>query len=824
MKNLILALSLMTFSAFADSPSTVWVDGSLSDYTGHDGTTAALALRTIQQGVEAVAESGTVYVKPGVYAEGEILDNIENNSVSNRVWINKALTLESTDGKDVTHIVGAYSKGGNLYGDDAVRCLTISAKGVVIKGFTIRDGASRNGSNIPATHAGGVCFISTGVDSYVVDCVISNCVATRGGAMREGMAIRTLFVNNRANNSGSACRYSYVYSSIFIGNSSYGSDVNVGTVDSSERVVHCTFVGNYDSGLRPGGNKEMNAANNVSVFSKTRGLYVGDNQKTTMCSSVFDSVERTESSTCTFTDVVTDAAPYQIVSPFEGDFRVVSGSACDGNGRITSSSPSWVPTAYRGYDFYGNPFVRDEKCNIGAVAESVAMEGGFAVFACSGNVPPSVRTPVLYRNLWRSDRNNAIYLGSRTFPRQVYVVASSGSNPPIAFTRSGWNIKRPDNQSVVMADGITPWKFLDSDDGAWFVLPDSERIVTNMAIYATSVKYVSPTGNDEDHDGSSEKTPYRSFAKAVNGSADQGLVLALPGTYDEGGVEAYGMTNRLYVNKPILVRAKNGPAVTTIKGNGLNVAWKSDNVRPVAMASGINCAVQGFTLTGGMTAENKDTDAGRGGAVRGGGFRSQLLDCIVISNRAGRAGGAYAVWAQRCRIVNNTSSSISILRGGCLASSCLFYGNTASGSDIAGDSYAFGCTGYENNFAKHLNSTTCGYNSVFNGGIEDASGGDDVKYERAGCFVGASSATQPGVRVDVAPFTNPAQGDFSIRRCSTAWRSGGVTGFPNRSGYFAFFTTDDIDGRPFVLSNGTVLPGAVQQVGPSGNGLILLFR
>lgn len=252
---------------------------------------------------------------------------------------------------------------------------------------------------------------------------------------------------------------------------------------------------------------------------------------------------------------------------------------------------------------------------------------------------------------------------------------------------------------------------------------------------------------------------------------------------------------------------------------------KSWSNRPTLMhEASINCAVQGFTLTGGMTAENKDTDAGRGGAVRGGGFRSQLLDCIVISNRAGRAGGAYAVWAQRCRIVNNTSSSISILRGGCLASSCLFYGNTASGSDIAGDSYAFGCTGYENNFAKHLNSTTCGYNSVFNGGIEDASGGDDVKYERAGCFVGASSATQPGVRVDVAPFTNPAQGDFSIRRCSTAWRSGGVTGFPNRSGYFAFFTTDDIDGRPFVLSNGTVLPGAVQQVGPSGNGLILLFR
>jgi len=59
-----------------------------------------------------------------------------------------------------------------------------------------------------------------------------------------------------------------------------------------------------------------------------------------------------------------------------------------------------------------------------------------------------------------------------------------------------------------------------------------------------------------------------------------------------GGIAIYGlMTNRVAINKPIIVRSVNGPEVTTIEGNGP----VGDTAVRCAYV-GTNATLSGFTL------------------------------------------------------------------------------------------------------------------------------------------------------------------------------------------------------------------------------------
>ena len=145
-----------TLGLFAAQPTVVYVDCSLADYAGHDGTSTNLALRTIQEGVDAVATNGTVYVLPGVYDSGYAVDGWSDGGNTNRVFITKKIRLESIGGASVTHIVGKRSsQTAYALGDDAIRCVALggNSDGTVIKGFTIRDGATKRtggGTNVNA--------------------------------------------------------------------------------------------------------------------------------------------------------------------------------------------------------------------------------------------------------------------------------------------------------------------------------------------------------------------------------------------------------------------------------------------------------------------------------------------------------------------------------------------------------------------------------------------------------------------------------------------------------------------------------------------------
>ena len=99
-RTLVCLCALLPLSGLA---ATYYVDNKLDDYTGHDGSSWALAYHRIQDAVERAVNNDTILVAPGTYGDdqGTVEDkgdtsgsNANYSYQKNRVWINnKHITL-----------------------------------------------------------------------------------------------------------------------------------------------------------------------------------------------------------------------------------------------------------------------------------------------------------------------------------------------------------------------------------------------------------------------------------------------------------------------------------------------------------------------------------------------------------------------------------------------------------------------------------------------------------------------------------------------------------------------------------------------------------
>ena len=256
-----LALALLLVAAPVADAAVRYVDVSSPSPTP-PFTNWATAARVIQDAVDLAVAGDEVVVTNGTYATGG--RRWGTNLLVSRVAVDKALTLRSVNGPQVTLIQGYKVPGGFLgCGNGAVRCVAL-ASGATLTGFTLTNGATRMEGDLALEQSGG------GVGCVSPTAVVSNCVlagngAWFGGGASSGTLYDCVFTNNSARTNGGGASESTLERCILVNNTTRFGDggggyactmkdcmlasnlahdaVGGGAMEST--LVRCTLSGNY---------------------------------------------------------------------------------------------------------------------------------------------------------------------------------------------------------------------------------------------------------------------------------------------------------------------------------------------------------------------------------------------------------------------------------------------------------------------------------------------------------------------------------------------------------------------------------------------------
>ena len=205
----------------------------------------ANAATNIQDAINIAAAGDIVLVTNGIYSSGGLA---LVSSLTNRVALNKALTVTSVNGYKTTIIQGAWDPIFTN-GPGAVRCAWVGG-GAVLYGFTLQNGATYatgDGYQYGPLESGGGVFCDN-TNGLVLNCELTNNSAVYGGGAAYGTVNNSLIVGNMANYGGGALLTTLTNCTIvnnlavvpYIG--AYG-----GAGTYSAIVRNSIVVGNFDS-------------------------------------------------------------------------------------------------------------------------------------------------------------------------------------------------------------------------------------------------------------------------------------------------------------------------------------------------------------------------------------------------------------------------------------------------------------------------------------------------------------------------------------------------------------------------------------------------
>ena len=256
---------------------------------------------------------------------------------------------------------------------------------------------------------------------------------------------------------------------------------------------------------------------------------------------------------------------------------------------------------------------------------------------------------------------------------------------------------------------------------------------------------------------------------AVDVAVPGALILVTNGNYASGGRAVFETTtNRVVVDKPLLIQSVNGPTVTTIRGYQVpDTTIGPSAIRCAYLAAG--ASLSGFTLAGGAAwiSASAPSQVGGGGVwcestssvvsncvltgnaaytYGGGAFGGTLTDSSLTANTSqfaygGDGGGASFSTLNNCSITANSAS----YGGGAYSSifnNCSLTSNSASYGGGANNSTLNNCTVVSNAqdgaYSCTLNNCTIIGNSC------SSSGGGAWGSTLNNCVVSSNSATYYG--------------------------------------------------------------------------------
>jgi hypothetical protein len=229
----------------------------------------------IQSAIDAAADGDQIWVNDGVYQTGG--RTVNGYAITNRVVINKAVTVQSVNGPALTVIQGNRS----VVVASEVRCVYLT-NGAVLAGFYITNGTTLpSGDQLREESGGGVWCEST--NAVITNCVVAGNSAQLGGGVFNGTLENCVLQKNSAYEGGGA--YSNTLNNCLLtGNSASAAGggacqstlnnctIVTNTANAGCGVYQCTVndcIVYYNS---PGGPSQNNFANSTLTYCCTTPL------------------------------------------------------------------------------------------------------------------------------------------------------------------------------------------------------------------------------------------------------------------------------------------------------------------------------------------------------------------------------------------------------------------------------------------------------------------------------------------------------------------------------------------------------------------------
>jgi hypothetical protein len=548
---------------FTASAATRYVDLNSTNATAPflDWTTAAT---NIQDAIDVSIDADLILVTNGVYAVG---GRVMAGDLTNRVALNKALTVQSVNGPFATVIQGA----GATNGTSAVRCAWL-ANGASLVGFTLQAGATRSSGDTNLSSGGGAWCSSS--NAIVANClIVSNKAAVYGGGAYQGTLNNCLITGNGLTMSAYGAAHNSMLNSCTVVSNSSGGVSWVGPFNRST-LTNCIVY--YNAGVNFNGP--------TLSYCCTTPLAAGDGN---------------------FTN-----APQLFV-----DGHLTSTSPCRGAGT----------NLVTGTDIFGQPWLNPPSVG------------------CAEWQPAPMVTPP------------RLQLTSDPVGFTVIVSGFAGQPPFTNFwLKDGVPLQGDGHFSSSQTTNLVATGVSFADAGAY------QLVVTN-AFGAVTSSVVWLVVHCVDAAGVNPVTPYSTWATAATNIQDAvaaalagEVVLVADGTYATGGKSMDGViTNRVSVDKAIIVKGLNGPSATTIRG-----AWDPTSTNgPGAVRCAwltTNATLSGFTLSGGATRSVPPNPSMEGGGVFGTTTSASVDNCMFVANFASDSGGgAYSATLNHCTLTGN---------------------------------------------------------------------------------------------------------------------------------------------------------------------------